>query len=314
MTVSATTPRVQYTITSSNVTSLASDPTSVTFPVTFKYLATSEVKCIKTASATSTDTTLTENTHYTISPTSGDTGTFTFTATGAALFVADDLLTFTRIMQRASATFDQTTDYAQNDQLDADTLEQNFDKSIMISQQLKDASDRGLTFSDTATFNTTAEVAGTLTGTKAARASKAIKFDANGDIGLSTNDPDAQVADATTQAGLASDHRADAAKYAVTAENTSFTLTSTNGGTSGLYSAKHYQEKAKEWATDDGSYAQVTNDSGANTGEYSAKAWASKPSGTVDGATASAKVSATNAAASAATAQATSIAMAIALG
>ena len=114
--------------------------------------------------------------------------------------------------------------------------------------------------------------------------------------------------------GLASDHRADAAKYAVTAENTSFTLTSTNGGTSGLYSAKHYQEKAKEWATDDGSYAQVTNDSGANTGEYSAKAWASKPSGTVDGATASAKVSATNAAASAATAQATSIAMAIALG
>ena len=200
MTVSATTPRVQYTITSSNVTSLASDPTSVTFPVTFKYLATSEVKCIKTASASSTDTTLTENTHYTISPTSGDTGTFTFTATGAALFVADDLLTFTRIMQRASATFDQTTDYAQNDQLDADTLEQNFDKSIMISQQLKDASDRALIFSDTATFETTAEAAGTLSGTKAARALKAIKFDANGDIGLSTNDPDAQVADATAQA------------------------------------------------------------------------------------------------------------------
>jgi len=217
MTVSATTPRVQYTITSSNVTSLASDPTSVTFPVTFKYLATSEVKCIKTASASSTDTTLTENTHYTISPTSGDTGTFTFTATGAALFVANDLLTFTRIMQRASATFDQTTDYAQNDQLDADTLEQNFDKSIMISQQLKDASDRAFIFSDTATFNTTAETAGTLTGTKTARASKAIKFDANGDIGLSTNDPDAQTADAAAQVALATTQANNAATSATAA-------------------------------------------------------------------------------------------------
>ena len=57
-------------------------------------------------------------------------------------------------------------------------------------------------FSDTATFETTAEAAGTLSGTKAARASKAIKFDANGDIGLSTNDPDAQV-DATAQAAVA---------------------------------------------------------------------------------------------------------------
>lgn len=222
MTVSSTNPRVQYTITSANVTSLASDATSVTFPVTFKYLGTSEVKATRTDSASSADTVLTEITHYTISGSSGDTGTFTFTATGAALFAADDLLTFNRIMERASATFDQTTDYAQNDQLDADTLEQNFDKSVMISQQLKEAGDRTMTFSATATFNTDAETASTLIATKTARASKGIRFDSNGDIGISVYDPDEQASTATTQAAIATTQAAAAAvsaSAASTSEN-----------------------------------------------------------------------------------------------
>jgi len=222
MTVSSTNPRVQYTITSANVTSLASDATSVTFPVTFKYLATSEVKATRTDSASSADTVLTEITHYTISGSSGDTGTFTFTATGAALFAADDLLTFNRIMERASDTFDQTTDYAQNDQLDADTLEQNFDKSVMISQQLKEAADRTMTFSETATFNTDAETASTLIATKTARASKGIRFDSNGDIGISVFDPDEQASTATTQAAIATTQAAAAAvsaSAASTSEN-----------------------------------------------------------------------------------------------
>ena len=54
---------------------------------------------------------------------------------------------------------------------------------------------------------------------------------------------------ATTQANLSSDHRSDAGKYAVTAHNTPFTLSSTNGGTSGLYSAKHYATEAANSAT-----------------------------------------------------------------
>jgi hypothetical protein len=45
---------------------------------------------------------------------------------------------------------------------------------------------------------------------------------------------------AATSASTASDHRADAAKYAVTAHNSTFSLSSTNSGTSGLYSALHY--------------------------------------------------------------------------
>jgi len=69
---------------------------------------------------------------------------------------------------------------------------------------------------------------------------------------------------ATTQAGLASDHRADAGKYAVTAEDSTFSLTSTNGGTSGLYSAKHYQAKAQANQTAAASSASAAASSAAS--------------------------------------------------
>ena len=199
MTVSATVPRVQYTITSANVTSLASDSSSVTFPVTFKYLATSEVVATKTSSGT--DTVLPETTHYTLSA-AGASGTFTFTDAGAALFAADDLLTFNRKMERTSDTFDQLSDYAQNDALDAYTLENNFDKAIMISQQIKEAADRRLHFSATSTFETTGEAAAKITATKADRASKYLGFDANGDITTLTS----LTGLTFTEAGVAAGH------------------------------------------------------------------------------------------------------------
>lgn len=181
MTVSATLPRSQNTITSGNLTSLASDLSSVTFNITFKYLSTAEVVVTRTDS-TGSDTELTETTHYTISPSAGATGTMTFTATGRDLFSADDLLTFTRRMEKAADTFDQLTDYTQNDALDADTLEGNFDKSIMISQQLAEVSSRQIAFSSTATFDSTASKASTITGTAASRQNKLLGFDSAGDI------------------------------------------------------------------------------------------------------------------------------------
>ena len=83
---------------------------------------------------------------------------------------------------------------------------------------------------------------------------------------------------ATTQAGLASNHRADAAKYAVTAHNTTFSLTSTNGGTSGLYSALHYATEASNSAsTASGHKDTASNHATAPTttlSSGSAKAWA----------------------------------------
>jgi len=63
---------------------------------------------------------------------------------------------------------------------------------------------------------------------------------------------------------LASDHRADAGKYAVTAEDSTFSLTSTNGGTSGLYSAKHYQAKAQANQTAAASSASAAASSAAS--------------------------------------------------
>jgi len=182
MTVTAALPRVQSTITSGNVTSLASDPTSVTFSVGFKYLTTAEIVATRTDGSTGADTGLTETTHYSISPSSGTSGTFTFTVAGAALFSADDLLTFTRKMEKTADTFDQLSDYAQNDALDADTLEGNFDKSIMISQQLGEEASRQIAFAPTATFDSSASEASTITGTKTARANKLLGFDSSGDI------------------------------------------------------------------------------------------------------------------------------------
>jgi len=182
MTVTATLPRVQSTITSGNVASLADDPTSVTFTVGFKYLTTAEIVAARTDGSTGADTGLTETTHYSISPSSGTSGTFTFTEAGAALFSADDLLTFTRKMEKTADTFDQLSDYAQNDALDADTLEGNFDKSIMISQQLGEEASRQIAFAPTATFDSSASEASTITGTKTARANKLLAFDSSGDI------------------------------------------------------------------------------------------------------------------------------------
>jgi len=182
MTVTATLPRIQSTITSGNVTSLASDPTSVTFSVGFKYLTTAEIVATRTDGSTGADTGLAETTHYSISPSSGTSGTFTFTVAGAALFSADDLLTFTRKMEKTADTFDQLSDYAQNDALDADTLEGNFDKSIMISQQLGEEASRQIAFAPTATFDSSASEASTITGTKTARANKLLAFDSSGDI------------------------------------------------------------------------------------------------------------------------------------
>ena len=54
---------------------------------------------------------------------------------------------------------------------------------------------------------------------------------------------------ASTQAGQASDNREDAGKYAVHPHNQTFTLSSTNGGTSGLKSALHYATEASNSAT-----------------------------------------------------------------
>jgi hypothetical protein len=86
----------------------------------------------------------------------------------------------------------------------------------MQIQQLSDVADRNFVFSSTlgdsefnsdsvsgTDFSTIRERASTITTTKASRASKALRFDSNGDIGVSTYDPDGQVVLAKTYADSA---------------------------------------------------------------------------------------------------------------
>ncbi len=109
-----------------------------------------------------------------------------------------------------------------------------------------------------------------------------------------------QATTATTQAGLASDHRADAGKYAVTNHNTTFSLSSTNGGTSGLYSAKHYATEASTSAT--GAASSATSASGSATTATTKASEASTSASTATTKASEAATSATNASTSASTA------------
>ena len=113
----------------------------------------------------------------------------------------------------------------------------------------------------------------------------------------------------TTQAGLASDHRADAGKYAVTAEDSTFSLSSTNGGTSGLYSALHYQAKAQANQT-----AAASSASSASTSATNASNSASAASTSETNASNSATAAASSATSAQATSQANAIVFSIALG
>lgn len=140
----------------------------------------------------------------------------------------------------------------------------------------------------TSSASTASTHAGTAT-TKAGEAS-ASATSASGSATTATT----QATTATTQAGLSSDHRADAAKYAVTNHNTTFSLTSTNGGTSGLYSAKHYATEASTSATNAASSATSATSSAstattkANEASASATAASNSATASANSATASA--------------------------
>ena len=313
---------------------------------------------------------LVKDVHYTVQNAgTSSNATITYIATGWTLNssvtypVAGDTIVVTR-----NVALTQGSDYTNNSTIDAETIENSFDKLTQIAQQLDDGKDYSIKFASNLAgstgFDSTADTAGTITQNKSDRISKILAFDANGDISvtqelgtyrgnwatgqnyvlrdlvkqnsssdtstqnnvyicttahastgsyLTQNDTSnwtlvlevaaaqASANTATTQATKAGRHEDNAEAYAQTTAETLVTYTNPTSGTTSNdgYSSLHYREKAKEWAGTGTGYALVTDDTGANTTEYSAKAWAAKPSGTVDGVTASAKVSAANAATSA---------------
>ena len=83
---------------------------------------------------------------------------------------------------------------------------------------------------------------------------------------------------AGASASTASDHREDAGKYATTAHDTPFTLTATNGGASGLYSALHYATESASSAS-----AASTSETNASAFEDTAELWSIKVDGAVAG-------------------------------
>lgn len=123
MTVSVLRNQVQYTGNNS----------TTAFTVSFPYTEKSQIKVYLDGSLQ------TITTHYTLTD-PGSTGTVTFgTAPGSGVIVS-----FIR-----ETDFLQSVDYANNDILDAETLESAFDKLTMMCQQVKNLVDKSVGFDET---------------------------------------------------------------------------------------------------------------------------------------------------------------------
>lgn len=132
MTVSSTTNRKAFTgdaVTTSFGTS----------PVVF--FETSELVVQAVVTATGVATTLVENTDYTVSGGSGSTGTVNL-AGGSDPYGAP-ASTETLVIRRV-LPFTQTDDFVNNDINDAEVLEDNLDRGIMLMQQLDEEQGRAL--------------------------------------------------------------------------------------------------------------------------------------------------------------------------
>ena len=127
--------------------------------------------------------------------------TVNFTATSTTA-VSGKTIIFERVVD-----YKQETDLANNSLLDAESLETSLDNIVMQTQQagLKAAGaigfDPGI---DASEFHTNVVDATTITLKKANRKLKALAFDANGDITVSTDDIDAQIQAVANSAAAAS--------------------------------------------------------------------------------------------------------------
>jgi len=154
MTVSVLRNKVQY--------GQESPGTATQFTVNFPYTEKSQIKVYLN------DTLQTITTHYTLTD-PDSTGTVTFVTAPAT----GTLVTILR-----ETDFLQTTDYANNDILDAETLESAFDKLTMMCQQVKGLVDKAVGFDDT--VNDTDTTSLKLAAGTADLAGKLLAFDSTG--------------------------------------------------------------------------------------------------------------------------------------
>jgi len=152
MTVSVLRNKVQY----------GGNDSTTAFTVNFPYTEKSQIKVYLG------DTLQSLTTHYTLTD-PDSTGTVTFSTAPAT----GTLVTILR-----ETDFLQTTDYANNDILDAETLESAFDKLTMMCQQVKGLVDKAVGFDDT--VNDTDTTSLKLAAGTADLAGKLLAFDATG--------------------------------------------------------------------------------------------------------------------------------------
>lgn len=146
MTVSSELNRKQYTgdgVTTSFATS----------PVVF--FETSDLVVYAVTTATGASTTLTENTHYTVSGGSGSTGTVNL-AGGSSPYGAPSASQTLVIVRDVPLT--QEVDLVQNDASDAEVMEDSLDKLTMISQQLSARLDRSFVLADSDVSGVSVEI------------------------------------------------------------------------------------------------------------------------------------------------------------
>jgi len=196
------TPRNQYTATSGQTA----------FTYSFPVFVDADLKVYvgSTLKALTTD--------YTVSGAATDSGgTVTFTS-GLS---AGDVVTIYRDM-----AVSRTSDYQNNGDLLATTLNDDLDKLVMMTQQQEDLiQNRTIRFSQWVDGSPNE-----ITDSATARANKALVFDASGNPKISTDDYDDQLANVTTQANNAATSATNAATSATNAA-TSASTASTQAST-----------------------------------------------------------------------------------
>lgn len=153
--------------------------------------------------------------------TRGGAGTYDFSVAinpstrFATVTLNNNLPTTHQVIILREVAITQETDYVAGDAFPAETHEAALDKLTFITTQLSERIDRTVKFQEALA----SDLPGDITASSTLRANKAIKFQSDGSIGLSTYDPDEQVANATTQATNAATSATSAASSATAAAN-----------------------------------------------------------------------------------------------
>lgn len=250
MTISSTTAKVSY----------AGNGVTTAFAFNYPYLATSHLEVTLVVDSTGVETVKTETTHYTVSA-AGATGTVTMLtapASGETLII------------RRKPPLTQAVDLATNDAFPAQTVEDQLDKAVHIDQYLQEQIDRSIK----APIGDTSPVMALPTA--ADRANKALIFDADGDVAVSTDDYEDQATAAAASAAAAS---ASAAAASGSASTASTAATNAQTAETNAETAETAAEAAQA-AAEAAQAAAETAETNAETAQAAAEAAAAKMSGT----------------------------------